>query len=237
MHSNRYITIYTLVMAFITSVVLALVVNVLKPKHTLNEEIFKKKEILGAIKQQLGTDPASLAPDQVFSLFNEKISQVVIDAQGNEIKDAKAEEIDLAVEEKKPADQRKYPLFIFKGEQGNVYLMSMRGNGLWDKIWGYIALEADGNTVSGAAFGHISETPGLGAEIKDNPLFAKQFEGKHLFKGNDFVSIALVKGGVRDINHQVDAISGATITSNGVTDMLKKGITPYLPFFEKIKKS
>jgi Na+-transporting NADH:ubiquinone oxidoreductase subunit C len=113
--------------------------------------------------------------------------------------------------------------------------MSVRGNGLWDKIWGYIALKDDFNTIVGTSFGHVAETPGLGAEIKDNPNFSKQFVGKKIYEGDEYVSVAVLKGGSRRNAHQVDGISGATITSRGVDEMLYKGISPYLPYFESQK--
>ncbi|MBK8698840.1 MAG: NADH:ubiquinone reductase (Na(+)-transporting) subunit C [Saprospiraceae bacterium] len=235
MFSNKYILVYTLVMALISSVSLAFVVNGLKPMHDQNEAVFKKKDILGSIKDQIGVDPSSLSPDEVNKLFSEKVEKVVIDAKGKKVEGADAEGIDLAAEEKKPEQDRKYPLFIYKGDKGNIYLMSVRGNGLWDKIWGYIALKDDLNTIVGAAFGHTAETPGLGAEIKDNANFPKSFQGKKIFEESNYVSVKVVKGGAKNPEHEVDAISGATITSVGVSNMLNKGISVYLPYLESIK--
>jgi Na+-transporting NADH:ubiquinone oxidoreductase subunit C len=108
--------------------------------------------------------------------------------------------------------------------------------GLWDKIWGTIAIQDDFNTVAGASFGHVAETPGLGAEIKDNPNFPKQFQGKTIFKDGQYVSVGVIKGGAKDKAHEVDAISGATITSRGVNGMMVEGLKPYLPYFESLKK-
>lgn len=237
MFNNRYILIYTLIMALVTSVALAFVVNGLKPMHDVNEAVFKKKDILGSIKEQIGVDPAKMKPDEINKLFDEKVEKVVLDASGKALPGLDAESIDLAAEEKKPASERKYPLFIYKGDKGNIYLMSMRGNGLWDKIWGYIALSDDFNTVVGAAFGHVGETPGLGAEIKDNASFPNSFKGKQILKAGNFVSIGVIKGGVKDPAHEIDAISGATITSTGVSNMLHDGIAVYLPYFEGLKKN
>jgi len=234
--NNRYILIYTLVMALVTSVALAFVVNGLKPMHDSNEAVFKKKDILGSIKDQIGEDPAKMKDEEILKLFDEKVEKIVLDASGKSITGLDAESIDLAVEEKKPPEERKYPLFIYKGDKGNIYLMSMRGNGLWDKIWGYIALSDDFNTVVGAAFGHVAETPGLGAEIKDNANFPNSFKGKQILKEGNFVSIGVIKGGAKDPVHEVDGISGATITATGVSVMLQKGIAVYLPYFEGLKK-
>ena len=235
MHSNNYITVYTLVMTLVVSIVLAVVVLGLKPMHDAAEAVYKKKDILGAISDQVPGDLGSMGDQQILDLFNSKMEQVVLDAKGKVVEGEKAETVDMAAEEKKPADQRKYPLFIYNGDSGKVYLVSVRGNGLWDKVWGYIALKDDLNTIVGASFGHAAETPGLGAEIKDNPAFPAQFNGKKIYKGEEFVSVAVVKGGVKDPEHEVDGISGATITSKGVSIMLHDGIQAYLPYFESLK--
>lgn len=223
-------------MALVTSVALAFVVNGLKPIHDSNEAVFKKKDILGSIKEQIGVDPTKMKDQDVLKLFEEKVEKIVLDANGKKVEGVDAESIDMAGEEKKPIADRKYPLFIYKGEKGNIYLMQVRGNGLWDKIWGTIALKDDFNTVIGASFGHVAETPGLGAEIKDNANFPKSFQGKQIMKDGSFVSVGVIKGGAKDPAHEIDGISGATITSVGVGNMLKKGMAAYLPYFETLKK-
>lgn len=237
MFSNKYILMYTLVMALISSVSLAFVVNGLKPMHDQNEAVFKKKEILNSIKDQIGINPTTLSSEEVNKIFAEKVEKVVIDATGKKVEGADAETIDMAAEEKKPEKERHYPLFIYKTDKGNIYLMSVRGNGLWDKIWGTIAIKDDFNTLVGASFGHVGETPGLGAEIKDNPNFPKSFHDKKIFENGQYVSVKVVKGGAKNPEHEVDAISGATITSTGVSNMLNKGISVYVPYFESLKNN
>lgn len=227
---------YTLILALLTSVSLAFVINGLKPLHDSNEAVFKKKDILGSIKEQIGQDPSKMKDADILNLFANKVEKVVLDANGNKVDGVDAESIDMAAEEKKPMDQRKYPLFIYKADKGNIYLMQVRGNGLWDKVWGTIALKDDFNTIAGASFGHVGETPGLGAEIKDNANFPKSFQGKQIMKDGTYVSVGVIKGGAKDNMHEVDAISGATITSTGVSNMLQKGIAVYLPYFETLKK-
>ena len=236
MYSNKYVTIYTVIMTLIVSVVLAMIVTGLKPIHDANEAVFKKRDILRAIKDQLGTDLDKMSDKEVLDLFSQSIEQVVIDANGKTVEGVKAEDIDMAKEEKKPEADRRYPIFVFKGSEGSVYLVAVRGNGLWDKIWSTIAIKDDFNTITGASFGHVGETPGLGAEITDNPAFSKQFQGKTIYENNEYVSVAVVKGGIKQPAHQIDAITGETITSNGVTEMLNKGLKIYLPYFESLKK-
>ena len=236
MHSNNYITVYTLVMTLIVSIGLAFVVTALRPMHATNEAVFKKKDILFSIQDQLDGDLKTMKSQEILDLFGSRMEQVVLDANGKEGSGVKAEDIDLAAEEKKPESERKYPLFIYSdGKGGKLYLLSVRGNGLWDKIWGYVALKDDMNTIVGASFGHASETPGLGAEIKDNPAFGAQFHNKTIFEGSEYVSVAVVKGGAKNPQHEVDAISGATITSTGVSKMMFEGIKAYLPYFESAK--
>jgi len=176
-----------------------------------------------------------MSDKEILDLFDSKMEQYVLDANGKLVEGIKAESIDMAAEEKKPANQRHYPLFVYKGDKGKLYLTSIRGNGLWDKIWGYVAFGEDLNTVAGVSFGHAAETPGLGAEISDNPNFPAQFHGKQIMEDGNYVSVAVVKGGVKKPAHEVDGISGATITSNGVSEMFHKGLQPYLPYFESLK--
>jgi Na+-transporting NADH:ubiquinone oxidoreductase subunit C len=126
-------------------------------------------------------------------------------------------------------------VYIYHGDQGDLYVVSIRGNGLWDEIWGSIALEGDLKTIAGAAFDHTGETPGLGAEIKDNPGFAKQFIGKQIYDdAGSYTSIVVKKGGAKDPNHEVDGISGATVTCDGVTEMLVRGLKYYEPYLQTI---
>ena len=129
------------------------------------------------------------------------------------------------------------PLYISNIDGSEKYIIPLRGTGLWGPIWGYISLDNDMNTVYGAVFDHKAETPGLGAEI-NRDFFEKPFNGKRIFDlEGDFVSIAVVKGGAKENDyHGVDGISGGTITSDGVTAMLKERLEKYLPYFENKMK-
>ncbi|MCG8697837.1 MAG: NADH:ubiquinone reductase (Na(+)-transporting) subunit C [Bacteroidales bacterium] len=131
--------------------------------------------------------------------------------------------------------KRRLPVYVCKKDGEMIYILPIRGKGLWGPVWGYVALEDDFNTVYGAVFDHKSETPGLGAEINTS-WFEANFNGKKLFENGQFVSIMVEKGGKTDENvHAVDAISGGTITSKGVEAMLYDCIKGYIPFFEKNK--
>lgn len=224
-------------MTVVVAVVLAGLFSALKDVHDANEAIYNKRQILGSVKADLGIkDVKTLSDAQVAEYFN-KATQLVVNYKGAPVKtDVKAEEVKMEKEEKKPLEERQFPVFIMPTDNGQRYILTVRGNGLWDKIWGWVALEEDLQTVAGAAFGHKGETPGLGAEIKDNESFPAQFAGKKIYKNGEFVAIEVKKGGAVDKTYQVDGISGATITCDGVTDMMLEGIGFYLPYLATVSK-
>ncbi len=237
MHNSRYILVFVVCLTVAVALVLSLMATGLKPIHDRNEAIYNKKAILSAVQPYLETKASNLSDQEVQQIFDQQVEQLVLDMEGNVIADLQAENIDMAKERKKPEPQRRLPLYVFNSGEGKVYITSVRGNGLWDEIWGSIALEDDFNTIAGAAFDHKGETPGLGGEIKDNPTFARQFQGKKIYEEDgEYTSVNVRKGGAKDPDHEVDAISGATVTSDGVSEMLYRGLEYYEPYFEKIKQ-
>lgn len=227
------------------ALILAAMATVLKPIHQKNEALYNKRGILEAVNTKLPKPVSEMADAEVTDIFENKIDQYVIDMSGMEVSKetviergypgGQAENIELEKERKKPEEIRMLPLFVYEDDAGEkYYILSVRGSGLWDAIWGNIAFEDDFNTIAGATFDHKAETPGLGAEIKDNPRFRRQFAGKQIYNDlGEFVSVVVRKGGAQDPLHEVDGISGATITANGVSDMLDKGITAYIPYIER----
>lgn len=228
---------FTVGMTSIVALILAGMFTFLKPIHDVNEALYNKKQILGALNAPLGIVADNLSNEEIAKYF-ESGEQVVVNNKGEVIEGVKAEDIKMEKEEKKAEAERRYPVFIMNNDGKKYYILTVRGNGLWDKIWGWIALESDLNTVAGAAFGHKGETPGLGAEIKDNNGFKKQFTGEKIYNDKgEYVSVAVVKGGTDKSNlHGVDAISGATVTCVGASDMIYKGIKLYEPYLKSIKK-
>ncbi|HMS69176.1 MAG TPA: NADH:ubiquinone reductase (Na(+)-transporting) subunit C [Saprospiraceae bacterium] len=249
MHSTSYIVRFVLIMTAIVAVILAFLSTALKPIHSQNEAVYNKRAVLKAVQVDLGSKVSDLSDKEVLDVFTNQISQKVFDMSGKELtkeeveskgyKGGLAENVDMAQEKKKPEAQRILPMYIFKMKDGkNRIIVSVRGSGLWDEIWGSIALEEDLNTISGAAFDHKGETPGLGAEITDNAMFPKAFEGKKLYDADGtYKSVDVVKGGLSDPTHQVDAISGATITTVGVGEMMVRGMKYYEPAFASLKKA
>jgi Na+-transporting NADH:ubiquinone oxidoreductase subunit C len=234
--SNKYIITFIIIMTVVAAVSLAGMRELTLSASTKNEEIFSKRSVLLTVNDYLGKglNVNDLSDDEVLKMFNEQVEQVVLDINGEVVPNLLAEKIDLSVEKKKAEADRLLPLFVFKNEKEKFYILSVRGSGLWDEIWGNIAVKSDLNTIAGVTFDHKGETPGLGAEIKDNPSFPGQFIGKQIFKDGE-VAVLVRKGGSQDKTYEVDGISGATITCDGVTEMLQRGIAYYLPYLETIE--
>jgi Na+-transporting NADH:ubiquinone oxidoreductase subunit C len=234
--SNKYIITFIIIMTVVAAVSLAGMRELTLSVSTKNEEIFNKRSVLLTVNDYLGkgVNVNNLSDEEVLTVFNKQVEQVVLNQEGEVVPDILAEKVDLAVEKKKAEADRLLPLFVFKNEKEKFYILSVRGSGLWDEIWGNIAVKSDLNTIAGVTFDHKGETPGLGAEIKDNPTFPGQFVGKQIFKDGE-VAVLVRKGGSQDKTYEVDGISGATITCDGVTEMLQRGIAYYLPYLETIE--
>ena len=208
-----------------------------KPLADANEAIFNKKGVLAAVKSQIGEDPKNWDNAQVESEFA-KVKGYVFDYEGNPIQDMVA--IDLEKNRDKnnklAVKERAFPVWVYEKGGEKFYVVTVYGKGLWDKIWGTVALKSDLNTIVGVSFDHKGETPGLGAEIKDSPAFKSQFEGRKIYNdAGEYKSIIVRKGGAKDKTHEVDSISGATITGDGVTDIFVEGLANYKPVLDAAK--
>jgi len=235
-NSSRFTFLFASVMVVVFAVLLAVAAIALGPFQAQNVKLEKMQNILGSI----GVKSESKEAEKLFNQYIKE--QVVVNSKGEKVTDGvQAFDIDLKKEmdKVKTGDGAKqlFPLFVFNKDSSYYYIIPVRGKGLWGPIWGYIALKGDMNTVFGASFDHKGETPGLGAEINTDE-FEKQFAGKKVFdKTGKFVSVRVVKGGAAPEDlHGVDAISGGTITSNGVSEMLKRTIAYYIPYFKSIEK-
>ena len=246
MHNTGYVIRFIFIITALSALSLAFLSTTFKERHERNEAIFNKRAILSAVEGPLGQSAAGLSDAEVQEVFDKQVTQLVLNMQGEEVgtdgvlahghKGGKAEDVDMAKERKRPEPERLLPLFIFTSGGEKYYIVSVRGSGLWDEIWGNIALEEDLTTIAGAAFDHKAETPGLGAEIKDNPAFPAEFIGKKIYNTDGtYTSVIVRKGGASNDRNEVDGISGATITGNGVTEMMQRGIKYYEPFFNTLK--
>lgn len=229
---------FILILTAVVAVSLTGLREATKETAARNELIFNKRAILSAVDEYLpeGRTVSGLSDAEVMEIFDGQMAQLVLNMDGEVVQGIMAEEVDMAKERKKPEPERLLPLYVYENEGEKMYIVSVRGNGLWDEIWGNIALKDDLNTVAGAAFDHQGETPGLGAEIKDNPNFAEQFQGKKIYDDGEYVSIDVVKPGTDNNEHEVDGISGATVTGDGVGEMLYRGIRYYEPYFQKLRQ-
>lgn len=236
-------------MTVLVALVLSLMFTGLKGIHQVNEAVYNKKAILSAVQTKMDEPVSGLSNEKVQSFFDQNIVQKVVDMKGVELSPEEikaktggvadsAEKIDMSKESRKPEAERLLPVYIFSAADGKKYnIISVRGKGLWDEIWGNIAIEDDWNTIAGVSFDHKAETPGLGAEIKDNQSWVNQFIGKSFYnKAGEFTSVKVMKGGAKDQTYQVDGISGATITADGVDEMLERGLKYYEPYIKSVKK-
>ncbi len=249
MFSNKYIFIYATILVVVVAAILSVTAVVLQPFQDRNVNIEKIQNILTSANI---TSTKSDAEE----LYGMKIKQeLVVDLNGDvvgiyadgkqELGNIRAFDLDLKsqlklkeeVEAGKSKETPVFPIFVCDNNGENTYIIPLLGKGLWGPIWGYVALKNDFKTIVGAVFDHKGETPGLGAEI-NTPKFQEQFIGKTIFDDNgNFTSVTLVKGGLANSNmdpkHGVDAISGGTLTSNGVSDMLQNCLLNYLNYFKK----
>jgi Na+-transporting NADH:ubiquinone oxidoreductase subunit C len=226
-------------MTTLAAVFLSGMLYVTEPTALKAEAVFNKRAILAAVESKLPKPLKEMSDQEVLDLFESQVEQQVVNMKGELVQGQLAEKIKLEQEKKKPESERRFPLFIYKDSSGNAYyIFAVRGSGLWDEIWGSVAVESDMNTIAGVSFDHKGETPGLGAEIKDNPGFPAQFVNKKLYNASgELVAVNVRKGGIVDVNHDVDAISGATITGNGVTEMMQRGLKYYEPYIKKQQPS
>lgn len=229
-NSNSYTIIYSVIIVVIVAFLLAFVFQALKPMQDANVALDKKKQILNSLNIR------ELNDAQTDAKYKEVIvADRVIDEKGKVLLPGTTGGENAGFKlESKDYKEGKLALYICRVNGETKYVVPVYGMGLWGPISGYIALNADKSTVYGVYFNHESETAGLGAEIKDNKAWQEKFQGKKLFKNGDDKAIALsVEKKVEDPTTQVDAVTGATLTSNGVRDMLHEALGKYLVFINQ----
>ncbi len=223
-NKNSYTFAFAGIMVIVVAAILSFAATSLKPYQEDNVRREKMQNILSSIGLEVSRDDAEEA-------YKKYITEELV-VNNNELKEGvNAFTIDLSKELKKAPEDRDAPLYVAEKEGETFYIIPLRGKGLWGPIWGYIALKGDVNTVSGATFDHKTETPGLGAEISA-PFFMDQFiDKKILDEQGEFVSIQVMKGNASG-DYQVDGISGGTITSVGVQDMIDDCMRSYITFLK-----
>ena len=235
-NKNSYTIIYAAVMVVIVAFLLAFVSSALKPTQDKNVALDKKKQILAALNIRNLTDAQAID-----AKYNEcVVADMVVTADGKTIKDGKSKEKDGFEVQNKDISADCLPVYVCTVNGETKYVVPMTGRGLWGGLWGYMAINSDLQTVYGAYFSHESETAGLGALIAEEK-FQDQFKGKHIYADTTSQEIALtvVKNGqvaADKANVEVDGITGATLTSHGVADMVHNGLQQYVKYFASLKK-
>lgn len=222
---NSYTFLFATVMVIIVAAILSVAALYLQPLQEKNMRIEKMQNILAAAGIESTVENAE-------TVFEEKIKEsFALNAEGKKVEGQDAFTIKLTEQFDKEPGQRILPIYKAQLEDGKeVAIVPVRGKGLWGPIWGYVAFESDYNTIAGAYFDHQGETPGLGAEISEQ-WFQDQFVGKKIMKDGEFISIDIVKGTAGEDPYKVDGVSGGTITSDGLEEMLKNSLQFYIEYF------
>lgn len=210
-NSNGYTLVYAAGLILVAAALLAFVSQQLAPRQKSNMLTEKRMYVLRAVHLQGEPQTARNLNAYVEERYNKYITDTTV------------------------TDDH-LPLYICRTEDGKErYVIPLNGQGLWGAIWGYMAIDYDRNTVYGAVFDHESETPGLGAEIATEE-FGHRFDGKVLFKYDGLISITVTKkGSGSGMAGSVDAISGGTLTSRGVENMIRTGMEPYFKYLKNGK--
>lgn len=225
--------VFAALICVVCSAVLSLCASGFRDIQAKNQEIYQHRNILLAVGIPENPEE-SLTPEEVEEIFSSRMEKITIDAEGNRIE---------AVAAPAPGQTgpTTYDLYLYRSDgEVDAYVLPLTGQGLWGPISGYLALTPDFNTIKGVTFATKMETPGLGAEIAAPP-FEDQFHGKHIYdSAGKLVSIEVVKGEAAKvahdrIDHAVDGVSGATITSKGVEEMFRRWLNIYEPYFRSVK--
>ena len=240
-HSKPYSIGFILIITALFGLLLALAASALRERQQFNEEVNVKRNILMAVGV-LDRD-REMELDEIDAMYQESVQSFAVDPEGTIVEGVSGESLDLeAVLQNPDTSQHRYPVFVATDAGGStVYAIPVFGKGLWSTLYGYLALEADLETVRGMTFYAHGETPGLGAEI-EQAWFQDNFVGKKIYDAGELRTIRVVKGTVEnriqdpgERDYYVDGISGATITGRGVSNLLETKVALYEPFFRRIR--
>ena len=228
-NGNIYTIAYSTIIVVVVAAILAVAATSLKPMQEANEKAETISQILTAAKIDFAGSNA-----EIIATYKDQIGEaILVDLEGNKVGELNTEDATICTTSQLKAQNyliadgagASLPVYIFKN---GVKVVPVYGAGLWGPVWGYIATTPDGK-IAGATFDHASETPGLGGKIKDDPKFSAQFDGKS-FDFADTTPFAIVKGGApAGKENAIDAISGATMTSNGLAAAINTWVNAYAP--------
>lgn len=237
--SNGYTFAFAIILVVVVGTLLALIAMWTKPFQDRNDVVKKQLDILSAM---MDTDSLGINrknAEEEFIKFVDLNDALVLNAQGVVKEGEVAFDIDIKKEFKdKKIDKkdRNYPLFIAKKDGKTFYILPIVGKGLWGPIWGNICVGEDMETIVGASFGHKGETPGLGAEIKQQFFIDRWIGEKITDENGDFSKFEVVKNGSGALETKVDGITGGTITSKGVEEMANRSLQVYVSYFKNLKQ-
>ncbi len=248
--STKRIVLVALSLCLVCSVIVSTAAVVLKPSQEANKSLDKKRNILeaaGMLQPEVSVEEqfAQITP-RVVDMRTGKFSDDVDPERFDQRKAAKdpatsqnlSTDADIAKISRREDYAVVYLVQAADGELDKI-ILPVHGYGLWSTLYGFLALESDGNTVAGLGFYEHAETPGLGGEV-DNPRWKSLWPGKQVYR-DDAVSIGLIKGSVDaaspDADWQIDGLSGATLTARGVTNLMHfwLGEDGFQPFLSNLK--
>ena len=225
---------YAAILTVVCGGLLAFASESLKEKQQENIALEQKQNILSTVMVLKDEDNAA-------EIYAKRVKAFVVDFNGQVVEGKQATDISVDAEYKKPAQERMLPVYEFRSETDpnkiEFVVLPIHGFGLWDRIWGFVALQSDLNTIQGTVFQHKGETPGLGARISSAEI-QDRYKGKHVFEGDQIASVDMMKGEGNDYSsdtHKVDGMSGATLTAKGVNNMLKDYLVCYENYIKKTK--
>ena len=246
-NGNAYTVIYTTIVVALVAAILAFVAMTLKPKQDANIKAETISQMLTAAQFYTKDECSAMGNDKVLETYSQNIKEAyTINLKGEKVRDLNTEVKSIELQDglkaqnkniKDGSDAADLPVYVFNKDGKSVTVVPVYGAGLWGPIWGYIALDEDLQTIVGAYFDHDSETPGLGAKIKDDPSFRAEFIGKKVNVASDPVFSVVKVGTSADENSSVDAITGATMTSKGLGEAIAFWLKAYAPFLSSAAPS
>ena len=238
-NGNAYTVIYTTIVVALVAAILAFVAMTLKPKQDANIKAETISQMLTAAQFFTKDECSAMGNDKVLEAYSQNIKEAyTVDLEGKKVRDLCTDVRNIELQDGLKAQNKNIkngkgadlPVYVFSKDGKTVTVIPVFGAGLWGAIWGYIALDEDLQTIVGAYFDHDSETPGLGAKIKDDPDFRAEFIGKKVNVASDPVFSVVKVGTSADENSSVDAITGATMTSKGLGEAIAFWLKAYAPF-------
>lgn len=238
-NGNAYTVIYTTVVVALVAAILAFVSMTLKPKQDANIKAETISQMLTAAQFYTKDECSAMGNDKVLEAYSQNIKEAyTINLDGSKVRDLSTDVKNIELQDGLKAQDKNIkggksadlPVYVFNKDGKSVTVIPVYGAGLWGPIWGYIALDEDLQTIVGAYFDHDSETPGLGAKIKDDPSFRAKFVGKKVNVASDPAFSIVKVGSNADPEYSVDAITGATMTSKGLGAAIASWIKAYTPF-------